>query len=348
MIHKTLFLSMTFVLALGGGAFAAAYDASNFSADGRKWQPVPAGHIPGKDNGAGRGTHNAGEDCGICHRPDGKAPVIFTMAGTLYEDRAGRKPLQGGEVILQDRDGNVISMTSNEVGNFWTQVPISSNPYAIASHGGVTHPLYTIDDEGFHPADPDDTRTWQYKAWVKSGTHVRQMVTIAPVGGATDPASRMSCNMHHAAMGGRGALWGTGKSTLASYPSKHLSFKKHIQPIFRNKCVQCHIPGSTLTRLVTQSDMEGVPLTQIDYSKSLDLVSYEGSSVTSGDTVWTKRGIRDMTAGYQDDPDSSLVLAKTRWQTDGKVIHGGGAFWSTTDPDYKAIRQWIAEGARDN
>jgi hypothetical protein len=348
LIYKSVFISMTIVLALGAGTFAAEYDASNFSADGRKWQPVPTGHIPGKDNGAGRGTHNAGEDCGICHRPDGKAPVIFTIAGTVYEDRAGRKPLQGGEIIVQDREGHVISVTSNEVGNFWTQAPISSNPYAIASHGGVTHTLYYTDELGFHPADPDDTRTWQYKAWVKSGNHVRHMVTIAPIGGSTDPASRMSCNMHHAAMGSRGGLWGMGKSTLASYPPARLSFKKHILPIFRNKCVPCHIPGATLTRLVTQSDLEGDPPTQIDHSKSLDLISYDGSSVTSGGATWAKRGIRDMTAGYEDNPDASPVLAKTRRQADGSVIHGGGAFWSATDPDYRAIRKWIAEGAQDN
>lgn len=348
MINKSACIALSFILSLGGVVYAVEYDASNFSADGRKWQPVPTGHFPGKDNGAGRGTHNAGEDCGICHRPEGKAPLIFTIAGTLYEDRAGRKPLQGGEVIVQDRDGHVISVTSNEVGNFWTQAPISSNPYAIASHGGMTHPLYHIDEEGFHPPDPNDARTWQYKAWVRRGNHVRTMVTIAPVGGATDPASRMSCSMHHSPMGNRGALWGTGKSTLASYPRSRLSFDQHILPIFRNKCIPCHIPGPTLTRLVTQSDFEGEPSTQIDHSQALDLSSHAGSAVTAGDTTWTKRGISDMTVGYQDDPDASPVLAKTRMQTDGNVIHAGGAFWSTEDPDYKAIRQWIAEGARDN
>src|SRR6185369_7118014 len=29
------------------------YDASNFSVDGRKWQPAPNGHAAGKDNGPG-------------------------------------------------------------------------------------------------------------------------------------------------------------------------------------------------------------------------------------------------------------------------------------------------------
>jgi len=321
-------------------AFAAGYDSSNFSSDGRKFQPAPSGHTPGKDNGPGTGTHNAGEECGACHRPNGKAPVIFTISGTLYEDRAGRKPLKGGVVILQDIAGNVISMTSNEVGNFWTYAPIASNPYAIASHGGMMDMLY--------PADPNDTRSWQYKAWVKYGDQVRPMVTIAPVGGATDPNSRMSCSMHHGYMGSRGALWGSEKSTLPDYPRSHLSFKKHVLPIFRNKCVPCHIPGETLTRMATQSDVEGNPTTVVEYSKLLDLTSYSGSSILVNNVMWTKRGIKDMTAGYQANPDASPVLSKTRKQRHGTVIHAGGSFWSASDADYRAVRQWIAEGAQDN
>ena len=102
----------------------------------------------GKDNSPGIGAHMAGEDCGICHRPNGKASNhIFTMAGTLYEDKAGRRPLAGGEVILQDKDGNVISMTSNEIGNFWTYAPLASYPYAVAGHGTITK-LYTENPDG--------------------------------------------------------------------------------------------------------------------------------------------------------------------------------------------------------
>jgi len=347
-MYKSLFICIILILCFTVGTFAAGYDSSNFSSDGRKLQPAPSGHIPGKDNGPGKGTHNAGEECGACHKPNGKAPVVFTMSGTLYEDRAGRKPLKGGEIVLQDINGKVISMTSNEVGNFWTNVPIASNPYAVASHGGMTDTLYYTDEQGFHPADPNDARSWQYKAWVKSADHIRPMVTIAPVGGATDPNSRMSCNMHHASMGSRGALWGTGKSTLPSYPSLQLSFKKHILPIFRNKCAPCHIPGETLTRLATKSDVEGNPTTVVEHSKLLDLTSYNGSSVTVNNFTWTKRGIKDMTSGYKKNPKSSPVLSKTSRQQNGNAIHGGGAFWSTGDKDYKAIRKWIAKGALNN
>jgi len=43
-------------------------------------------------------------------------------------------------------------------------------------------------------------------------------------------------------------------------------------------------------------------------------------------------------------PEGSLLLAKT---LEG-AIHGGGAFWTTGSEDYRALRQWIAEGAHDN
>jgi hypothetical protein len=154
--------------------------------------------------------------------------------------------------------------------------------------------------------------------------------------------------MHHAAMGSRGALWGKRKSTLLSYPSSQLSLKKHILPIFRNKCAPCHIPGETWTRIVTRSDFEGNPLTKIDHSKLLDLTSYSGSSVTVNNTTWTKRGIKDVTVAYQGNPYLSPVLSKTRIQQNSKIIHAGGAFWSTGDPDYRALKQWIAEGAQNN
>jgi hypothetical protein len=348
-MYYKFFVAIVSVFCFALAAFAGGYDSSNFSSDGLKWQPVPTGHIPGKDNGPGKGTHNAGEECGSCHRPGGKSPIVFTVSGTLYEDRAGRKPLKGGEIILQDINGNVISMISNEVGNFWTFAPIESNPYAVASHGGMIDPLYYTDEQGvFHPADPNDARSRQYKTWVRNGNHVRPMVTIAPVGGATDPNSRMSCSMHHSNMGSRGALWGAGKSTLSSYPQSHLSFKKHILPILKNKCVPCHIPGETWTRIVTQSDFEGSPLTKIDYSKSLDMTSYSGSSVTVNNTMWIKQGISELTKGYKNNPESSPVLSKTSRQKKDSVIHAGGTFWSAGDPDYEAIRQWIKEGAQNN
>ncbi|HEX9883211.1 MAG TPA: hypothetical protein VGA79_04520 [Desulfobaccales bacterium] len=315
-------------------ALAVVYNETNFNAQGRMYQPAPEGHLIGKDNGPGVGLHHPGEVCSRCHSMGGRAEAYpWTMAGTLYADRSGRTVLKGGEIILQDRDGNVISMTSNEAGNFWTTAPIASNPYTVASHGGMTEPLYVLDENGnlVQPADPANPSTWLYKTWVRKGFSVRPMVTIAPAGGST--GMPMSCNMHHGNMGSRGALWVSPAPTLPSYPESGqwgLSYRKHIYPILRSKCSPCHIPGNTMTRLVTKSDLE-IPSTSIDHSCSLDLMAYEGST--------GKRGVLDVVD--PDNPEQSLLLRKTVFGG----IHSGGAFWKDGDPDYLALRQWIAEGA---
>ena len=252
--------------------------------------------------------------------------------------------------MLQDISGNVLSMTTNEAGNFWTFAQIASNPKAVASHSGTTTPLFSYDADGnLIPADPADSRTWQYKAWVKNTDGaVRQMVTIAPIGGATGTSPRMSCNMHHSPFGSTGAAWSSRKSSLASYPATSLSFKSTFFPSSSASALPATFPVPRMTRLVTESDTLD-PSTSIDYSSGQDLTSYSGSTVcvVSGNGV-TKTGIKDVTHPYMADPDTSPVLLKTKIQPDGSAIHPGGTFWTADDADYKAIRQWIAEGAPEN
>jgi hypothetical protein len=370
MKNRIIAFSITGIIALASIGFLYAQTLTYnfaFNAEDMKLAPAPVGHVPGRDNGAGEGLHNSGEDCGICHTPNGKAGnYVFTVGGTIYADRGARRPLKGAEVILQDYTGKVISMTTNEAGNFWAFTPMGSNPYSIASHG-ATELIYTVGAGGFvTPADPTDSRTWQYKAWVKNPDGaIRHMVTIPPIGGSTRGSSvRMSCNMHHSPFGSTGAAWASRNSTLAAYPSASLSFRKHILPIFRNKCAPCHVPGSTMTRLVTISDVTtastnttNLPVTNsqatsIDYSKRRDFQSYDGSTVitliSGATTTLAKPGIKALALPYQADPDASPLLAVTKLQPEGVCIHPGGAFWTTEDADYKAIRQWIVEGAQNN
>jgi hypothetical protein len=134
-------------------------------------------------------------------------------------------------------------------------------------------------------------------------------------------------------MGSRGALWVSPASTLPSYPALGLSYRKHIYPILRSKCSPCHIPGATMTRLVTKSDLD-TPSTSIDHSGGLDLMTYEGSA--------GKRGIGSVVEVSS--PADSLLLQKTM----AGASHGGGAFWKEKDPDYLALKQWIREGAAKN
>src|SRR5512139_1285828 len=160
------------MIAVCAAALAAVYDESNFCSLGRLYQAAPDGYAVGKDNGPGRGTHHPSENCGNCHRVGGRAEAyLFTMAGTLYKDRAGRQVDKGGEIILEDRQGNIISMTSNVAGNFWTYSTLASDPYTVStSHGHEPFvPLYVLDSQGnlVQPANPTDPRTWKYKTWAR-------------------------------------------------------------------------------------------------------------------------------------------------------------------------------------
>jgi hypothetical protein len=281
------------------------------------------------------------------------------VAGTLYRDRSGRSVLKGGEVIMEDREGNVISMTSNQAGNFWTTTPVASDPYTVATfHGHEPFAaLYEEDDDGnlIQPADSADPRTWKYKTWVRKGRFVRPMVSIAGVGGGSATTTRMSCNMHHGGVAHRsGALWVGKGRTLPSYPESELSYRKHIYPILRSNCSPCHIPGRTTTSMNTKSDHKD-PSSALDYSGGLDLMTYEGSTVEAplyhpeiryviiGYEAISKAGV--LSVVETDDPDASLLLRKT---VAGGEPHGGGAFWTERSSDYVALWQWIAEGALKN
>ena len=356
---KKLVIICIFSVAICVVAFAVVYDESNFSAAGRMFQPAPDDQITGIDNAPGRGRHHPGEDCGRCHRVGGRAEsYLWTMSGTLYQDRSGRAVLKGGEIIMQGKEGNVISMTTNAAGNFWTSAPIASDPYTVSNYHGHEPfvPMYEEDAEGnlLQPAPADDAKTWHYKTWVKKGKYVRPMMTIAGVGGNAT-FNRMTCNMHHGNFGHRGALWvGKGK-TLPSYPDRNLSYRKHIYPILRSSCAPCHIPGKTNTSVNSKTDLpDHTPRpTYIDYSHSLDLVTYDGTgsdvAVPNLDpaghydgtyTVISKMGVLDEI--NLESPENSLLLEKTVF---GGDLHGGGVFWKKNSPDYHAIRRWIAEGA---
>lgn len=302
------------------GAIPMGMGAGPFTAEGQLFEPIPAGHAPGKDNGvdsghsAGNQFHYTGEDCGICHTPGGKAGNhVFTMSGTLYKDRLGRVPLAGAEIALKDAAGGVVSMTSNKAGNFFTYTPIASDTAGWDATRTAAE----------NQANPG---TWRYKAWVRHGEKITPMVTIAPVGGSSVP--RMGCSMHHGPSGSRGALQ-VGFDTLPSYPATGISFKRQVLPILRNKCKACHMPAAANPKTTYPTGVT------YDYSGGLDLSAYNKDANSA-------KGMLDVVDVII--PDVSPILTKTI----AGAQHGGGAFWRGDEGDYRTIRQWIAEGARNN
>ncbi len=305
-------------LAFAGAVWCATavWDSTNFTMEERKWQAAPTGHVPGADNAASMATapgHHPTDDCGICHGSNGRASNrVFTLTGTVYDSRAARKPLPGAEIVFQDYEGNVFSMTANDLGMMWSDAVMSGDT--------------TL-------GDPTDSNTWRYKAWVRAGGGERPMATMPAVGGMMVP--RMSCNMHHVVSGTLGGLWAVPEGTLRSYPAAGLSYGRHVFPILRTKCGPCHIPGETRASQAGGADV-------FDYGGGLDLMTYEGSAVEENGAVHAKRGILDVVNTVN--PDASLLFAKT---VEG-AVHGGGTFWTTRSADYRALRQWIAEGALKN
>lgn len=286
-----------------------------FTPDGQKWEPPPEGHTVGKDNGTIAGSvgmhaeHFQGVDCGICHSPGNKAGnYVFTVSGTVFKDKLGIEPLPRAEVILRDVEDNVISMTTNEAGNFFTYTPVAFDPAA--------------------GSDPDMPRNWRYKAWVKYGDSVRPMVTLAYVGAMAHYIPRMSCNMHHGRLGTRGAVSAGKFDTLASFSTEGVSFRRDVMPILKNRCKACHMPESTSPYTTYGSEV-------FDYSGGLDLSAYAKDPDS-------EKGVLDTVDLNK--PDESLLLVKP---LEG-YLHSGGSFWDVDDAEYHVIRQWIAEEAADN
>lgn len=299
------------VLIIGG----VSIGDTPFTPDGQKWEPAPADHIIGKDNGEISGSlgmigeHFQGEDCGICHSPGKKAGnYVFTVSGTIFKDKLGIDVLPGAEVILKDVEDNVISMTTNEAGNFFTYAPVAYDP-AVGS-------------------DPDTPRNWRYKAWVKYGNSERPMVTLAYVGATANFIPRMSCNMHHGRLGTRGAASAGEFDTLESFPAESISFKRHVMPILKNRCKACHMPESARPYTTYGTEI-------YNYSGGLDLSSYTKEADS-------EKGILDTVD--LSEPVESLLLVKPQTGS----THAGGGFWNLGDPEYEAINQWIIEGANNN
>lgn len=73
-------------------------------------------------------THNAGNNCLVCHKSGGQGDGIFTAGGTVY--KTGTTTGVSGATIklYANADGSgtpVVTMTSNESGNFYTKNSIN-------------------------------------------------------------------------------------------------------------------------------------------------------------------------------------------------------------------------------
>ncbi len=74
---------------------------------------------PGTCGGEG-GQMLPGADCLACHDGTNGEAGKFTAAGTVFSDLDGNDVVDGATVRITDADGNVVELTSNAAGNFYT------------------------------------------------------------------------------------------------------------------------------------------------------------------------------------------------------------------------------------
>jgi hypothetical protein len=65
--------------------------------------------------------HRAGQPCLTCHGGDGPASMVFSVAGTVYEQDNARVPFANALVKLTDSAGHHVVTGTNCAGNFFLQ-----------------------------------------------------------------------------------------------------------------------------------------------------------------------------------------------------------------------------------
>ncbi len=107
----------------------------------------------GGSSGAGRVSHNAGQNCFSCHHPDGPGEVCWNVSGTIYNS-AGTLPVAGAQVRLftaAHGGGNVaLELSSDGSGNVYTSQEVRFGnglfPAVINSAGDTSFMVEAVHD----------------------------------------------------------------------------------------------------------------------------------------------------------------------------------------------------------
>lgn len=147
--------------------------------------------------------HNsyAGYDCLSCH--------WFSVAGTIYRDKDGRSPLSGADIKIEDADGYVSYMWSNDYGNFGTSDYIKP-PYII-------------------------TVTYNNREVIMRNRSGYGGCNYCHVQGSAYAAGAIFINEQDHNLKG---------SVVESVEgAQEISYERDIKPILARKCVICHKPS---------------------------------------------------------------------------------------------------------
>jgi hypothetical protein len=129
----------------------ACGSASNSSADGG------ACAVTAPPWGSGGELMLPGTDCASCHRTDGHASAIFSVAGTVFEGKQCAAPASGATIHVRDSNGATLNLHSNEVGNFVSSTALTPPLSVSVEAGGFVRtmkaPVMTGSCGSCHAAD---------------------------------------------------------------------------------------------------------------------------------------------------------------------------------------------------
>jgi hypothetical protein len=74
------------------------------------------GEAPGVSPGP---LHRPGQPCLVCHGADGPSRNTFVIAGTVFAVQGQSAPAPGVQVEIEDSTGSIVSLNTNEAGNFY-------------------------------------------------------------------------------------------------------------------------------------------------------------------------------------------------------------------------------------
>lgn len=84
-----------------------------------------------------------GSDCISCHREGGSASRFeYTVAGTVFTAQDCPAGLAAAIVHIDDAAGHSLDLPTNDVGNFFTDMPLVPPLHARVTAGGVTAEMF--------------------------------------------------------------------------------------------------------------------------------------------------------------------------------------------------------------
>jgi hypothetical protein len=155
-------------------------------------------------------SHNAGKNCltSGCHSGGGEKR--FYIGGTIYTDADGTDARTGAKIIVVDTNGGTVTLTSDWLGNFYTQKSVSA-PFTITvSYQGRKVKMSTEASGGGCNA---------------SGCHV------------AGSAGRVFISTNDL------DLTGTVTESSSDGGSSEISYDSDIKSILDAKCISCHQSG---------------------------------------------------------------------------------------------------------